>query len=65
MAADEPVEHEDHHGEERGDLPDDAGTALLIGHNPGVAELVDLLSGEGREMRTSSIAARTPATPSN
>ena len=33
-----------------------AGTALLIGHNPGVAELVDLLSGEGREMRTSSIA---------
>jgi phosphohistidine phosphatase len=38
------------------DLPDDAGTALLIGHNPGVAELVDLLSGEGREMRTSSIA---------
>ena len=38
------------------DLPDDAGTALLIGHNPGVADLVDLLSGEGREMRTSSIA---------
>ncbi len=38
------------------DLPDDAGTALLIGHNPGVAELVDLLSGEDREMRTASIA---------
>ena len=31
-------------------------TALLIGHNPGVAELVDLLSGEDREMRTASIA---------
>ena len=38
------------------DLPDDAGTALLIGHNPGVAELVDLLSGDDREMRTASIA---------
>jgi phosphohistidine phosphatase len=38
------------------DLPDDAGTALLIGHNPGIAELVDLLSGEDREMRTASIA---------
>ncbi len=38
------------------DLPDDAATALLIGHNPGVAELVDLLSGEDREMRTASIA---------
>jgi phosphohistidine phosphatase len=38
------------------DLPDDAGTALLIGHNPGVAELVDLLCGDDREMRTASIA---------
>ena len=38
------------------DLPDDAATALLIGHNPGVAELVDLLSGEDPEMRTASIA---------
>jgi phosphohistidine phosphatase len=38
------------------DLPDDAGTALLIGHNPGVADLVDLLSGQYREMRTASIA---------
>lgn len=38
------------------DLPDAAGTALLIGHNPGVVELVELLSGQEREMRTSSIA---------
>jgi phosphohistidine phosphatase len=38
------------------DLPDDAGTVLLIGHNPAVADLVDLLSGEDREMRTASIA---------
>ena len=38
------------------DLPDSAGTALLIGHNPGVLELVELLGGQEREMRTASIA---------
>ena len=38
------------------DLPDAAGTALLIGHNPGVVELVELLGGHEREMRTASIA---------
>ena len=38
------------------DLPDVAGTALLIGHNPGVLELVELLGGQEREMRTASIA---------
>jgi phosphohistidine phosphatase len=38
------------------DLPDAADTALLIGHNPGVVELVELLGGQEREMRTSSIA---------
>lgn len=38
------------------DLPDTAGTALLIGHNPAVVELVELLGGQEREMRTSSIA---------
>jgi phosphohistidine phosphatase len=38
------------------DLPDAAGTALLIGHNPGVLELVELLGGQEREMRTASIA---------
>jgi phosphohistidine phosphatase len=38
------------------ELPDAAGSALLIGHNPGVAELVELLAGQEREMRTSSIA---------
>ena len=37
-------------------LPDTAGSALLIGHNPGVADLVELLSGQDREMRTASIA---------
>ena len=38
------------------DLPDTADTALLIGHNPGVVELVELLCGQEREMRTASIA---------
>jgi phosphohistidine phosphatase len=38
------------------ELPDTAGTALLIGHNPGVVELVELLGGQEREMRTASIA---------
>jgi phosphohistidine phosphatase len=37
-------------------LPDTADTALLIGHNPGVVELVELLAGQEREMRTTSIA---------
>jgi phosphohistidine phosphatase len=38
------------------ELPDTAGTALLVGHNPGVQELVALLSGQECEMKTSSIA---------
>lgn len=38
------------------DLPEAAGTALLIGHNPGVVELVEMLGGQEHEMRTSSIA---------
>jgi phosphohistidine phosphatase len=37
-------------------LPEGAGTALLVGHNPGVQELVGLLAGEGPEMKTASIA---------
>jgi phosphohistidine phosphatase len=37
-------------------LPDSAGSALLVGHNPGVADLVELLGGQEREMRTASIA---------
>jgi phosphohistidine phosphatase len=37
-------------------LPDDAGSALLVGHNPGVAELVAALTGEELEMKTSAIA---------
>ena len=38
------------------DLPDDAGTALLVGHNPGLQEFVALLTGREPEMKTSSVA---------
>jgi phosphohistidine phosphatase len=38
------------------EIPDDAGSAILIGHNPGVADLVALVTGESPRMRTSAIA---------
>ncbi|MHA6618514.1 SixA phosphatase family protein [Pseudonocardia sp. DLS-67] len=38
------------------ELPDDVGVALLLGHNPGVAELVAALTGEEPEMKTAAIA---------
>jgi phosphohistidine phosphatase len=38
------------------EIPDDAESAVLVGHNPGVADLVALLSGEALPMRTSAIA---------
>jgi phosphohistidine phosphatase len=38
------------------EIPDDVGSALLVGHNPGVAELVAVLTGERLEMKTSAIA---------
>jgi phosphohistidine phosphatase len=38
------------------DLPAPAGTSLLVGHNPGLEELVALLSGEEPGMKTSSVA---------
>jgi phosphohistidine phosphatase len=37
-------------------LSDDVGSALLVGHNPGVADLVSSLSGEELEMKTSAVA---------
>lgn len=37
-------------------LPDSAQTVLLIGHNPGLEELVAELGGVGFAMKTSSIA---------
>ena len=40
-------------------LPDGAATALLIGHNPGMQEVVELLGGKAVEMRTASVAVLT------
>jgi phosphohistidine phosphatase len=37
-------------------LPDSAQTVLLVGHNPGLEELVAELGGVGFAMKTSSIA---------
>lgn len=38
------------------DLPDTAASALLIGHNPGMEELVELLSGAEQGMSTAALA---------
>lgn len=38
------------------DLPDDTASALVIGHNPGMEELVLLLSGQERGMSTAALA---------
>jgi phosphohistidine phosphatase len=37
-------------------ISDDVGSALLVGHNPGVADLVAMLADEELEMKTSAIA---------
>jgi phosphohistidine phosphatase len=37
-------------------FPDDAATVVLVGHNPGLQDLVELLSGEVCELKTSAIA---------
>jgi phosphohistidine phosphatase len=39
-----------------GGIPDDVGSTLLVGHNPGVADLVSSLTGEELEMKTSAVA---------
>lgn len=41
------------------DLPDSATVALLIGHNPGMEDLVHLLSGTPAVLRTSALAVLT------
>jgi phosphohistidine phosphatase len=38
------------------DLPDDRVRALIIGHNPGLEELVEMLTGEIHPMPTCSLA---------
>jgi phosphohistidine phosphatase len=37
-------------------LPGDAGTVVLVGHNPGIEELISELTGEWVSMPTSAIA---------
>lgn len=41
------------------DLPDKARTVLFIAHNPGMADLVALLTGSTHELKTSGIAVLT------
>lgn len=37
-------------------LPDEYNTIAVVGHNPGVAEILRYLTGEGREVHTSTVA---------
>jgi phosphohistidine phosphatase len=37
-------------------LPDESGTVVLVGHNPGLEDLVELLTGEIVRMSTSALA---------
>ena len=41
------------------DLPDDQRTVILVAHNPGLEELVHLLSGEDITMPTAALAVLT------
>ncbi len=41
------------------ELPDGVGTAVLVGHNPGIEDLVSLLTGEASAMPTSALAVLT------
>ncbi|GAB1511792.1 SixA phosphatase family protein [Actinophytocola sp. KF-1] len=38
------------------EVSDDLGTVALVGHNPGLSELVGVLTGEPLELKTSAIA---------
>jgi phosphohistidine phosphatase len=41
------------------ELPDEVGTAALVGHNPGMSDLVRVLTGEPVELKTSAVAVLT------
>jgi phosphohistidine phosphatase len=41
------------------ELPDEVATAALIGHNPGLSDLVRTLTNEPLELKTSSVALLT------
>jgi phosphohistidine phosphatase len=38
------------------ELPDDVGTAILVGHNPGLEDLASLLTGKTTRLTTSALA---------
>lgn len=42
-----------------GSLPLEVGSVVLVGHNPGVEDLVQELTGDGVPMKTSAIAVLT------
>jgi len=44
-------------------LPDAADCVLLVGHNPDLSELVEVLTGEEVELKTSSIAVMSASGP--
>jgi len=37
-------------------IPDQIDSALIVGHNPGLEELLDVLTGESAKMQTSALA---------
>jgi phosphohistidine phosphatase len=37
-------------------LPDGVGTAMLVGHNPGLEDLIEALTGERRPLSTAALA---------
>lgn len=45
------------------DLPDDARTVVLVGHNPGIEDLASLLANTSVSMPTSAIAVLESAAP--
>jgi phosphohistidine phosphatase len=38
------------------EVADDVGTTALVGHNPGLSELVEAVSGQAVELKTSAVA---------
>jgi phosphohistidine phosphatase len=41
------------------ELPDEASTAALVGHNPGLSDLVRMMTNEQVELKTSAVAVMT------
>ena len=41
------------------ELPEETAGVVVVGHNPGLADLVETMSGQAREMKTSAVAVLT------